>query len=114
MNIESLQDLQRQIQNSSAGLFYFSTSDCNVCKVLKPKVEELLSQSFPKMEFYYIDCEAYPDVAAQFQVFTVPTLIAYFDGREAFRKSRSVGIQELASAIQRPYTMLFDEKNNTD
>ena len=34
------------IENDEAALFYFSTPTCNVCKVLKPKVKELIEEDF--------------------------------------------------------------------
>lgn len=107
VSITSLQDLQECIRNQDALLVYFSTPDCQVCKVLKPKVQELLETQFPEVCFCYADTESTPDAAAQYSVFTVPTLIGFFDSREVFRKSRNLGIAELEDALRRPYTYLF-------
>ncbi len=95
--------------NNRGILFYFSNDDCNVCKVLKPKVYEMLQKKYPEVKFYYVDTKALPDIAAQNRVFTIPTLLVFFEGRELIRKSRYIGINELADEISRPYDILFSE-----
>ena len=88
-------------------LAYFSTPDCRVCRALRPKVADLLAREFPLMAGVYVDCAALPEAAARHGVFSVPTLIAFFEGREWVRKGRSVGLSELRGAIERPYGLLF-------
>lgn len=104
---DSLAALQDYLASETAVLVYFSTPQCNVCKVLKPKVVELLEQSYPQMGFVYSDVARDAETAAQMGVLTVPTLIVYFDGRETDRFVRTFGIGELKAAIDRPYEMLF-------
>lgn len=105
---DNLAALQASLSEHQAVLVYFSTPDCNVCKVLKPKVLELLETRFPRMAFVYSDVAQAPEVAAQMGVLTVPTLVVYFDGRESVRLVRNFSIGELAAAIERPYSMIFD------
>lgn len=90
-------------------LFYFSHDDCNVCKVLKPKVHDLLEDNFPRVQMYYVNTHKTPSISGQNSIFAVPTIIVYFDGRELFRKSRNIGVGELASQIQKPYAMVFSD-----
>jgi thioredoxin-like negative regulator of GroEL len=92
----------------AAVLAYFSTENCNVCKVLKPKVHELLSTSFPLIKMVYIPSDKLPEVAAQNHIFAAPTILVFFDGREYIRKSRNIGIGELQQEIERPYTLFFE------
>jgi len=91
----------------TAVLVYFSHDACNVCKVLKPKVESLLNEQFPKMKMLFVDTNLQPEIAGQHQVFTAPTLLVFFEGKEHFRFSRSVSIEQLRQAIERPYSMLL-------
>lgn len=106
--IKSLEELNKIILESKAVLVYFSHEHCNVCKVLKPKVNELLSSEFPLMSMYYCDTIESPEIAAQNSIFAVPTLVVYFDGKEFFRKSRNIGISELQKEIERPYYLIFN------
>lgn len=96
-----------KLKEEPAVLVYFSTQACSVCHVLKPKVEELVDTTFPKLKLLSVQSDKQPEIAAQNQVFTAPTLLVFFDGREYIRKSRNFGIGELREAIARPYEMIF-------
>ena len=106
-DIRSAGELSELISTEPAVLLYLSTSTCNVCKVLKPKVKALLTEDFPEIAFRYINIEEYPEVSGQYSVFTVPTILVYFEGNELIRKSRNVGVSELAAEINRPYQLFF-------
>lgn len=107
INIKALSEIEEIIKNESATLVYFSHEQCNVCKVLKPKIESLIESEFPLLKMYYIDTILTPEISAQFGIFAVPTIIIYFDGNESYRKSRNIGMTELYELIERPYQMLF-------
>ncbi len=108
-NIYSLEAIEDAIATDSAALFYFSTENCNVCKVLRPKLAELLSEEFPLIRLYYIGIEVLPLIAGQFRIFAAPTLLVFFEGREHLRKSRNVSVRELSDEIRRPYGILFSD-----
>jgi thioredoxin-like negative regulator of GroEL len=97
-----------ELKQKEGILFYFSHDECNVCKVLKPKIHDMLSDHFPGVEMYYVNVKELPAVAGQEAVFAVPTIAVLFDGREFIRKSRNIGLQELHQQIQRPYSLLFE------
>jgi len=69
----------------------------------------MLAETFPEFNFLYVDCKTSPEVCAQLSVFTIPTILVYFQGRETIRKSRNVGIDELRNEIRRPYSLYFTE-----
>ena len=106
-NIQSIQDFEQQLSENDAVLAYFSTENCSVCQVLKPKVAEMAAASFPKMKMVFAESDKLPELAAQNRVFTAPTVIVFFAGRETIRKSRAFGVDELKAEIQRPYSLLF-------
>ncbi len=105
--VEKLEEFNHILETDDAVLFYFSHAECNVCKVLKPKVQELVQHEFPNMSMYYADTVLAPEIAGQNSVFAVPTILAFFGGREYIRKSRNIGLLELAQEIERPYEMVF-------
>jgi thioredoxin-like negative regulator of GroEL len=109
LEVKSFEEFLQLKEKHTAVLAYFSTDTCNVCKVLKPKVEELTRTEFPEIKMVYIKSDVFPDIAAQNQVFAAPTILVFFDGREYIRKSRNIGIGELQREIQRPYSMIFEE-----
>jgi thioredoxin-like negative regulator of GroEL len=107
VELKSLEEFELAKTENLALLVYFSHEKCNVCKVLKPKVEELINDKFPQIKLFYADTVNYPELAAQNQIFAVPTLLIYFDGRESIRKSRNIGISELEDLLTRPYELIF-------
>ena len=106
-NITSLSEFESIVHENDAVLVYFSHEKCNVCKVLKPKIREMLSENFPEIKMFYSDTVLYPEIAAQNSIFTVPTIIIYLDKKEFLRKSRNVGIEELKKELRRPYDLFF-------
>ena len=86
-------------------LLYFSTPTCSVCKVLRPKVEALLQES-PPWHFEYMNTEASMEIAGQYLIFAVPTLLLMAEGKEIARLSRHFGMQDLEKPIRR-YAELF-------
>jgi thioredoxin-like negative regulator of GroEL len=106
--IQSNQEFDQILAENDAVLVYFSTEICSVCQVLKPKVIEMVSESFPKMKMVFVESNRLPELAAQNRVFAAPTVVVFFAGRETIRKSRAFGVDELRSEIQRPYSILFE------
>lgn len=106
--IQSISEFELILAKNDTVLAYFSTEICSVCKVLKPKVIEMIAESFPMMKMVFIESDKLPDLAAQNRVFTAPTVIVFFAGSETIRKSRAFGVDELRSEIQRPYSLLFE------
>ena len=107
--IYSISQFNLILAENDAVLAYFSTETGSVCHVLKPKVIEMVSDSFPKMKMVFIESDKLPELAARNRVFTAPTVVVFFAGRETIRKSRAFGVDELRSEIQRPYSLMFEE-----
>ncbi len=107
LSATTLDEYRELVDNSPAVLSYFSTDSCNVCKVIKPKVLDLIAEKFPEMKFLWIDIEKAPVIAGQNSIFSAPTLLVYFDGKESLRKSRNISIHELEEEIGRFYNLLF-------
>lgn len=89
-------------------LIYFSHDTCQVCKVLKPKVEDLVKKEYPRVKFAYVDIGLQPKIAGNHAVFTVPTLILMADGKEMVRFSRSFGLDQLKDKLERYYTLYYE------
>lgn len=105
--VYNLQELQNSIAQKKGLLIYFSSESCSVCKVLRPKVKDLLQKQFPLLTSRYVDIEKSPVISGQFRVFTIPTILIYFDGKEQVRFSRNISMHQLEEAISRPYELIF-------
>jgi thioredoxin-like negative regulator of GroEL len=107
--IYNLEELQQFTDGSTISVIYFSNEACNVCKVLKPRIIEMLNMQFPKAAFAYVDIEKSPVISGQYRVFTIPTIDIYVEGREHARFSRNVTMHDFEAAVRKPYDMLFAE-----
>ena len=103
----SLADVRSKVDSQPAVLVYFKNDNCAPCLVLKPKVKELLEETFTSIEMIVVDTVEQPEFAGEFHVFANPTLLVFFDGKEYIRKSKYVAIPELKAEISRLYNMMF-------
>lgn len=110
MKIESPTSFENFLEitkSNKAVCFYLSTPECNVCKVLKPKVIEMLEVDFPMISFCYVDLNEAKEISGQLSIFSVPTILVYFEGKETIRASRNIHLEELREQIDRYYKMIF-------
>lgn len=106
--ITSQSEMNELIQQSPAVLLYYYNDSCAPCVALRPKVQEMTEQHFPLMKHAYINAAELPEIAAHSGVFSSPTIIIYFDGKENFRVSKYISIPELSARIGRYYKLIFD------
>ncbi|NOR28745.1 MAG: thioredoxin [Lutibacter sp.] len=107
-SIKSVEVLEKILISEIATLLYFNTQSCNVGESLEPKVRNLLKTRFPKINFYTVDINFHPEIAAKYTAFVEPTIIVFFEGKVTIKKSRNIGILELQEAIERPYKLIFE------
>jgi thioredoxin-like negative regulator of GroEL len=105
--INTPEDFSHESISNQASLFYFSAPHCSVCKVLKPKLLQMLKEEYPEFRAFYIDIENSPLIAGQMRIFTIPTLLIFFEGKEFYRISRNISLEELKKTIERPYGLMF-------
>ena len=105
----TLEELQNTIRIEVGVLLYFSGENCNVCHALRPKFKDLFDKEFPQITQIYLDAHENPEVSAHFQVFSVPTMIVFLDGREFIREGRAVSMHKMQEQLSRPYNMMTDE-----
>jgi thiol-disulfide isomerase/thioredoxin len=105
MTFEALQEI---IRSEMGVLLYFSGENCTVCHALRPKFKELFDTQFPLIRQIYLDAHENPEISAHFQVFSVPTMIVFLDGREFVREGRAVSLHKLTEQLKRPYGMMTE------
>lgn len=108
MNMIDTKDaIKELIDNNEMVLLYFGSTGCNVCTALKPKVQELLKQ-FPKIKSAQVDVENSLEISAAYNIFTIPVILVYIEGKEIIREARHISIQEINEKLERYYNMLFE------
>ena len=104
----TLEELQTTIRNEVGVLLYFSGENCNVCHALRPKFKEVFDKEFSQLKQIYLDAHENAEISAYFQVFSIPTMIVFMDGREFAREGRSVSLHQLTEKLKRPYMMMTE------
>ncbi len=93
-------EFEKLILDHELLLAYCSTPTCNVCRVLKPRIQALISE-LPPWHDVYLNTTRSSEIAGQYLVFAVPTLILFVQGREVYRFSRYFSLNELARQLER-------------
>jgi thioredoxin-like negative regulator of GroEL len=104
--MQTIEQIEKIIEENRAVMVYFSAPTCNVCHALKPKLLEAIETNFEKFEVVSVDVSVSQDIAAHFSVFAIPTVLVFLDGKEFVRKSRHMSVGDLLREIQRPYEIM--------
>ena len=96
ISINSNNFSQEVLQSDKPVLVDFFASWCGPCKMLSPIVDELAGEH-PEIKVCKIDVDQSQDLAQQFQVMSIPTLILFKGGQAA---SKVVGLQTKAALEQ--------------
>ena len=104
----TIQEVEQKIQTNEAILIYFSGENCGVCQALKPKIQSSFEINFPKIEQYFINATQHPKIAAHFSIFTIPSVLVYFEGKEIKRESRHISVDQLTQNTKRSYELFFN------
>ena len=107
-NLNNLDEVQEIISTEKAVLIYFSGQNCSVCTVLKPKIEEQIKLNFPKIKTYEVKADLYKQITSNFLVFSIPTILVFFDSKEFKRYGRNISVAKFLEEIKRPYTLFMD------
>jgi len=105
----TLEELQQILREEVGVLLYFSGENCNVCHALRPKFKEAFDTHFPLLKQIYLDAHENIEISSHYQVFSIPTMIVFLDGREFAREGRNVSMHQLISRLERPYSMMTEE-----
>jgi len=75
INVCSEEALSELLHSNSAVLVLFGGPHCGVCQAIKPQLEKLACEEFPKLVTAYIDCqEAAAPVCAARGIFSLPVV----------------------------------------
>lgn len=104
MVYEQIKDLT---DNNTALLIYFFSPGCAACADLQPKVDMMIHKNFKKIKYHAVDVSDNPSLAAEAGVFSAPSILIFFEGKEYIRESKYISVDQLKNKISRYYDMIF-------
>lgn len=99
-HLTDIKDIEQTITDNRLCLFYIKAPDCGVCNVMLDKVERL-ADSFTSLCSFYTDITEEPLIAGRFLVYSGPTVLLLMEGREVYRRSQFINLEELKYNINR-------------
>lgn len=97
-HLTKLTEIEQTLQDNRLCLFYIKAPDCGVCNVMLNKVEQL-ADKYPLLCSFYTDITEEPLIAGQFLVYSGPTVLLMMEGKEVYRASQFINLQELEDKI---------------
>ncbi len=89
MRILTNEDFKEAIKEGVTLVDFFATW-CGPCKMLSPVVEQLAEEMGDRANFFKVDVDEADEIAAEFGIMSIPTLIVFKDGEPV---KKSVGFQ---------------------
>ena len=86
-----------EVTQSPVALVDFFATWCGPCRMLSPVVEALSEEFAGQAEFFKLDVDEAPELAAQFRVQSIPCLVLLKNGQLA---AQSVGFKPQAQLSQ--------------
>ena len=77
---------------------------CGPCRMIAPVVEELAATYTGKVKMGKLNVDEHPQVAAQFRIMNIPTLLLFKGGKEVDRIVGVVPKEELVRRIEKALT----------
>lgn len=80
-------------------LLDFSAEWCGPCRLLKPVLNQLQAEYGDALDVHLIDVEAQPELAEQFKIRSMPTLLLFKNGELHWRHVGLLSLAELKKAV---------------
>ena len=104
--VNSKEKIENLISKNDMALVYFGSEACGVCISIKPKMEEILKK-YPKIKSAEVDVKESVIISAEYNIFTIPAVLLFVEGKETIREARYMSIQDIDEKISRYYNLMF-------
>ena len=78
----------------------FSSERCGPCRAFKPVVERVVAQSGGDLTLLLVDAYASTELAAQYSVRSIPTLVCFRDGEQVDQRAGSMPEPKLRAMLR--------------
>ena len=99
-HLTNIKDIEQIVKDNRLCLFYIKAPDCGVCNVMLDKVERL-ADSYTSLCSFYTDIREEPLIAGRFLVYSGPTVLLLMEGKEIYRASQFINLEEIEQTINK-------------
>ncbi len=85
----------------------FGAENCLPCSAIREKITSW-AHSREKTGSLYVSVEKFPALAAQFGIFSVPTVLVYAQGKQTVRESGYFSLEQILEKADGYYDLLCD------
>ena len=94
------ENFENEINNSNIPvLIDFYANWCGPCKMLSPLISEIASEYAGRLKVGKVNVDEEPELSARFEVFSIPTLIIFTNGKATFKSVGAMPKDELVKFI---------------
>lgn len=99
-------EVEEFIKENLISIIYFSGSTCGACDAIKEKVLHII-KDYEKIEFMEINAVENKELAASYNIFSLPILLLFVNGKETLRVGRYFNLLDFKNSIDRYYNLVF-------
>ncbi len=103
-HLTDIKSIEQALHVHRLCLFYIKAPDCGVCSVMLDKVG-MLADRYPSIYSFYTDITEEPLIAGRFLVYSGPTVLLLMEGKEVYRASQFINMEELEQIVNRYQTL---------
>ncbi|HOJ31554.1 MAG TPA: thioredoxin [bacterium] len=100
MKVLNDENFDAVLKENSVVLVDFYADWCGPCRMMAPVVEEIATELEGKMVVAKLNVDENPDIAARFQIFSIPTFILFKNGKAEEKIIGAVGKAGLLEKIK--------------
>lgn len=95
--LNNIANFNELIDSKKPFILYFGSQDCGVCSSMGITLDEVTENI--DIPIYKINIKEDNKISAQNLVFTVPTILVFYDGKEVLRESRYIDFNNVKKVL---------------
>ncbi len=100
------EEIENFIRDNLISIVYFSGATCGACDAIRDKVLHII-KDYKEIKFMEINAVENKEIAATYDIFSLPILLLFVNGKESLRVGRYFDMLDFKNSIDRYYNMIY-------